>query len=51
MKYERGTVFIRTVIMTCDHMGADREKEPVYAGPPWMFRVSDSAEDQKKISI
>jgi hypothetical protein len=40
-------LFIQTVIMTRDHMGAGREKEPAYAGPPWMFRASDSAEDQK----
>jgi hypothetical protein len=35
--------------MTHDHMGEGREKEPAYAGPPWMFRASDSAEDQKNL--
>jgi hypothetical protein len=33
--------------MTRDHMGAGREKELAYTGPPWMFRVSDLAEEQK----
>ena len=38
---------MQTMIMTRDHMGAGREKEPAYIGPPWMFRASDSTEDQK----
>jgi hypothetical protein len=46
-KYERGTVFIQTVIMKRDHMGVGREKEQAYTGPPWMFRDSDSTKDQK----
>jgi hypothetical protein len=46
-KYERGTAFIQTVIMTRDHMGVGREKEPAYAGPPWMFKASDLAETKK----
>jgi hypothetical protein len=37
--------------MTRDHMGAGREKEPAYAGPPWMFRASYSTEDQEKSDL
>jgi hypothetical protein len=35
--------------MTRDHMGVGGEKLPAYADPPWMFRASDSTEDQKNM--
>jgi hypothetical protein len=29
------------------HGNGEREEEPAYAGPPWMFRASDLEKDQK----